>query len=241
MPSPLPWLLHTNAGLAARVTVALCIFAALAIVDLRQHGRQATRWREYATLLLAVAAALAYGVLNDQITCSISWEYFYYGKELYQTLGPATPPDPLALHLQAALVGIQATWTVGLLLGVILLLANNPWRRLPRLPYRQLLRALPVILLCASTFAVIGGYLGWHGYLNNASPDFTDMTRANVFRPRHFLCTWGIHLGGYTGAATGTFLSVIVVLNRRFSLKNHGISRYTALPNAAAQCRATDP
>jgi hypothetical protein len=83
----LNWLIHTEAGLVFRLVVGIGIFAWLALADLRQNGRHATRWREYAFLLIAVAVAMMYGALNDQITSSISWEYFYYGKELYKTLG----------------------------------------------------------------------------------------------------------------------------------------------------------
>src|SRR3954463_15199167 len=105
-------------SLPIRIAIGVAIFTALALHDLRRHGRRATRWREYAVLLACVAAACAYGVLNDQLTSSISWEYFYYGKGLETALGPQIPPDPLQLHLRAALVGVQATWSAGLILGV---------------------------------------------------------------------------------------------------------------------------
>ncbi|MDB5318889.1 MAG: hypothetical protein JWN40_520, partial [Phycisphaerales bacterium] len=79
----------------------------------------------YSILLFAVIGAIVYGVLNDQITSTISWEYFYYGKDLAEQLGPRTPPDALALHRAAALVGVKATWSAGLIIGVAQLLANT--------------------------------------------------------------------------------------------------------------------
>ena len=60
-----------------RLTIGLSIFALLAIVDLHRNGKQARRWREYAFLAAVVAIAMLYGILNDQITSAISWEYFY--------------------------------------------------------------------------------------------------------------------------------------------------------------------
>jgi len=59
-----------------RITFGILVLAALAIMDLRQEGRNATRWREYAFLALCAAVAMVYGILNDQVTCRISWECF---------------------------------------------------------------------------------------------------------------------------------------------------------------------
>jgi hypothetical protein len=88
-------------------------------------------------LAAAVGAAMLYGIVNDQITSTISWEYFYYGKELDKMLGPQTPPQQWPLRWEAAKVGMKATWTAGLIFGVVLLLANNPFRTLPRLKNRE--------------------------------------------------------------------------------------------------------
>src|SRR5437867_8855004 len=120
---PLHWLIHSSAGLLVRIAAGIAIFAALAVADLCKHGRGATRWREYLFLLMCVLLAIAYGVINDQVTSRISWEYFYYGKELDRVLGPETPPDPAALHRHAAIIGAEATWSAGLIIGVALLLA----------------------------------------------------------------------------------------------------------------------
>ena len=83
----------------------------------------------------------------------------------------------------------------------MLLLANNPFRSLPRLRNRQLLIYLPLILLIAAGFGAIGGCLGYHGQLTRLDSDFKDMVEANIFRPTRFMCCWGVHLGGYVGGA----------------------------------------
>src|ERR1700693_5085161 len=127
----------------ARFTFGILVLATLAIIDIRQHGRQATRWREYAFLVLCTVVAIVYGILNDQITSRISWEYFYYGKDLAPILGPDTPPNPMALQLQALRIGASATWWAGLIIGAAMLIANNPSRRGPQLPYRRLIARLP--------------------------------------------------------------------------------------------------
>jgi hypothetical protein len=187
----LHWLLHTDAGLLTRIAIGSAIFAVLAAVELRHRGRTATRWREYSVLLIAVAAAVIYGAINDQVTATISWEYFYYGKEIDKILGPQVPPEMGRLRWEAAKVGIKATWTAGLIFGVVLLVANNPSHRWPRLRNHELVRLLPIVLLVAAGFGVAGGALGYLGAFTHWSADFEDMTRANVFRPRRFMCTMG--------------------------------------------------
>jgi hypothetical protein len=213
----LHWLLHTDAGLGVRVAGGLVVFATLAIVDLRQHGRAATRWREYAVLLAAVLAALAYGAVNDQVTVTISPEYFLYGKELAKVVGDP-PTSMAALRWEAAKVGLKATWSAGLLFGVVLLVANNPWRTLPRLANRRLIRLLPVLFVFAAVLGVVGGAVGYRGWLTNLSEDFQDQVQTNLWRPYRYMATWGVHLGGYVGGLLGTAIAAGMVVRERLRL-----------------------
>jgi hypothetical protein len=209
------WLLHTPAGLATRLSVGLSIFLLLAIVDLRRHGRAATRWREYAFLCCTVAIAMAYGIANDQITSRISWEYYAYGKGLAPVLGYRIPPEPAQLSWEAAKVGMQATWSVGLLIGVACLIANNPRNDRPRLSYRQLLARVPWMVLIAAITAVAFGWVGYRGWLAMVSDDFREMVRQDQFRPARFMAVYGVHLGGYVGGAVGMLVMVASILRAR--------------------------
>jgi hypothetical protein len=210
----LHWLLHTDAGLLIRILVGSAIFAWLAIADIRKHGKGATRFREYAVLLAAVGTALLYGAINDQVTVTLSPEYFLNGKELDKVLGDHPPMD--RLRWEAAKVGLKATWTVGLIFGVVLLIGNNPIGTLPRLRNRELLVYLPGIVLVAVVLGAVGGWLGYHGYLTGLDSDFASMVDANVYRPKRFMSAWGVHLGGYIGGAVGTMAAVALVLVRRY-------------------------
>jgi hypothetical protein len=198
-----------------RFTFGIVVLAALAIVDLRQKGRNATRWREYAFLTLCVAVALVYGILNDQITCRISWEYFYYGKDLSPILGPDTPPDATALQLQALRIGASATWWAGLIIGAAMLIANNPSRRGPQLSYPRLIARLPAILVITALSAIVFGFAGNLYYLNGISPDFQNLAATNLWRPHRFMTVYGIHLGGYVGGALAVIYSVSSILHER--------------------------
>jgi hypothetical protein len=209
------WLVHTSAGQTTRIVVGLSILLMLAVVDLYRHGRGATRWREYAFLLCTVAAAMTYGIINDQITSRISWEYYAYGKGLAPVLGDHIPPDARRLSWETAKVGMQATWAVGLLIGVVCLLANNPRRHRPRLSYRELLARVPWMIVITAITAALLGWVGYRGGLAMIFEDFREMVRLDQFRPRRFMAVYGIHLGGYIGGAVGTLVMVASILRAR--------------------------
>ncbi|CAN5575003.1 hypothetical protein BH09PLA1_BH09PLA1_03130 [soil metagenome] len=197
------WLLYTRAGFLTRLSIGLAFFVVLALHDLHRNGRRARRWREYAFLLACVIVAIAYGVLNDQITSRISWEYFYYGKELEKVLGPGIPPDSGALSREAARIGVMATWSVGVILGVAILIANNPGRDRPQLPLRALLKLLIPVIAIAIVFAIAFGFAGSRGWLNRFGEEFQALWDTNMWRPRRFMTAWGVHLGGYVGGVIG--------------------------------------
>jgi hypothetical protein len=208
--------LSANGWLWARILAGVTILSIFAAVDLRKNGRSATRWREYLFLFSAAGISIVYGALNDQVTSSISWEYFYYWKGLEDKLGPRTPPDALRLHWEAAKIGMQAAWSLGLIAGAALLIANNPSRRVPRVSYRVLWRGLPIIIgtviICSTIFA----FIGHAGALDSISQDLRE--EAARHRPQQFMTTWGIHLGGYIGAPIGVALAVWCVRRARARL-----------------------
>jgi hypothetical protein len=200
---------------ALRVAVGVGILLVLAIVDLKRNGRAATRWREYAFLLICVAIAIGYGIANDQITSRISWEYFYYGKELAPILGPQIPPKMTSLHWQAVRIGAEATWAAGLIAGAAMLLANNPRPDRPRLSLREMAGFLPSFFAIAAGMGVVFGVMGSFGWLNWISEDFSALFETNLWRPAHFMAVFGVHLGGYIGAAIGIVYNVFRIARRR--------------------------
>jgi membrane associated rhomboid family serine protease len=214
--------LRSNYWLGGRVVAGILVLAGLAIWDRRRNREKATRWREYLFLVAATLVAMAYGVINDQITSRISWEYFYYGKELEEKLGQATPPDRARLSWEAAKIGMMATWSAGLVAGVALLLANNPKKDRRQLSYRELVGVLPRLLVITIAFAVMGGILGYLGALTFIGDDFRVMVQEDLFRPRRFMCAYGVHLGGYVGGAVAIVYSVWRVRRLRARASSRG-------------------
>ena len=209
------WLVWSDAGLLLRIAAVATILGTVAWWDWRRKGAQARRWREYLFLLMAIVVTIAFAASLDQVTVTISWEYFYFGKELYEVLGPQSPPSMMPLRLQAALVGAKAALAPGLLIGVGLLFANNPRKKWREAPWPRLYRALAMPLFLAATCAAIGGVAGYAGWLTWTAEDFREMAAEGLMRPRHFMATWGAHLGAYVGGALGAILALVGVLRWR--------------------------
>jgi len=218
------FLLKTNTGLVIRILIGVGIFALLGGVDYYRHGKSATRWKEYLFLLVAVLVAMLYGIANNMLTTSISWEYFYYGKKLQSTLGNQIPPDMAALRWEAGKIGMMATWTVGLLLGAAVLIVNNPRKNIPQLPYRNLYSLLLLPIIGAVFFGAIFGLLGYFGWLNSFAADIQLLWENNIWRPRHFTTAWGVHLGGYIGGPAGAIIAIVTILRKRFQLRKTALS-----------------
>ena len=209
------WLIASDAGLVARIIAGATILVGLAWWDWRRNGAQARRWREYSFLLAVTLGAIAFAAALDQVTVTLSWEYFYFGKELHEVLGPQCPPEQLPLRLQASFIGLKAGLGPGLLIGVALLMANNPRKARPSLPTRRLLRAvawpLGLAALCIAAVSA-AGYAGWLTWM---SQDFREMVAEDVMRPMRFMSAWGAHLGAYVGGGLGTLVAALRVLRAR--------------------------
>ncbi|HEV3445655.1 MAG TPA: hypothetical protein VG099_13490 [Gemmataceae bacterium] len=108
-------------------------------------------------LLLCVAAAIIYGILHDQVTAHLCVEYFTIG---HPPIFPTTNPTLLAFGW-----GVAATWWVGVLLGVPLLLAARAGHR-PKLLARDLVKRVAFLMTCAGILAAGAGVGGFFAASN---------------------------------------------------------------------------
>jgi hypothetical protein len=100
----------------------------------------------------SIVAAVAYGIVHDQVTARICVEYFTVG---HPPVFGTNSPTLLGLGW-----GVIATWWVGLILGIMLAAAARAGQRPKRSPRslaRPILTLLGVMAACAAP-------CGWVGY-----------------------------------------------------------------------------
>ena len=104
-------------------------------------------------VLLCVFSAIVYGIIHDQVTARVCLEYFtVFHPPVFSTHSPT---------LLAFGWGIIATWWVGLLLGLLLVVAAR-FGPLPKLSAKDLLRPVEILLTamaCCAASAGLGGFM----------------------------------------------------------------------------------
>lgn len=155
--------------------------------------------------VLGAAAAGVYGVIHDQVTFSISPEYFTRFK-FYQFAYAEPPGD--SPRVFAGIIGFLATWWVGALIAWVLARVSLlRGRDLP--PVRDFLFAF-LITFSVSFLVACGGYgfamwrrttgyaEGWLLWLESLAVEDIDS----------FMTVGYIHNSSYFGGVLGTFVAI---------------------------------
>lgn len=148
-----------------------------------------------AFVAVAALAAGLYGAFNDQISFTVSDEYFTKFKFYQFHLLDSTVPQ----RLRAAEVGFLASWWMGLPIGLLTGVAAFIHPSAAQM-CRALLLSLPLIIGTALAFALsglvygfvqtshldVGTYVGW-------------FIPQGLERPRNFVCAGYMHNFAYLG------------------------------------------
>lgn len=158
--------------------------------------------------LLLAAGSLGglVGIANDLITSTISPDYFAIGKGI---------PRDDHFRLDVVSLGFQAGLLMGMLVGGIYLIANNPKPNRGRLPYLHLFRfALPPIVAAIVLVPIVSLLIcRWDPLKFSARSQLGDLLTATQIAS--FLAVWGMHLGLYAGGLLGTVYGVFAIRRRR--------------------------
>ncbi len=166
--------------------------------------------------MIAVAACGAivagiYGILHDQITYTISPEYFSklkFDQFRYADFG-------LPERIFVAEIGFLATWWVGLFCAWFLarrLIPEQPRRRAAR----QISIGFAIVFACALLSALIGfGYGLWRGPGADCSSWDPVLDYLDIEHRWSFMRVAYIHNAGYLGGLAGLILAMVLVRPER--------------------------
>lgn len=156
----------------------------------------------------AVLAAGLFGALHNQVSYSISPEYFHAFK--FRQFG--LPPE-IAPRLGAALVGWRASWWMGLILGPPVFLLGLILLPDARLYWRAGLRALLAIFLFTALISALGILFGLLFLGETALAQLPLPEGLND--PLGFLRAGIMHEASYVGGFLGILVGVWILFKIR--------------------------
>src|SRR6185437_6421326 len=102
-------------------------------------------------VLLPTCAAIAYGIVMDQITIRVCPEYF--------TIAHPHILNTASLTLLALAWGVIATWWAGAIAGVAFAIASRTGK-LPKVTWRRFRRPLVILALVMALGSIAAGFVG---------------------------------------------------------------------------------
>jgi len=173
-----------------------------------------------AWIAIAVFAAVLYGIINDQITTTISPEYFsVFKREQFAPLLDQVGLLDAPTRVQAVAVGVAATWWYGLFLGIVLGFSGMVGRY-PPLPTGRYVLAVAWVMSATLGISVIFGIAA---YLSEPiiGPDAAHWPfLAGIVDVRRAFAVGWWHNGAYFGALVATIVAGFRMQKQRRPLPN---------------------
>ncbi len=170
-------------------------------------------------LLLALPIAGAFGVVHDQISYTVSDEYFTKFKFIQFGLTDSYLPE----RVKVGIVGFLASWWMGIPIG-LLIAPVALIHRTGTTVFRVGLASFAIAVSCTLLFALGGLGYGWfqteHINLQNYEGWFLPQ---NLVSLRRFLCTGYMHNAAYLGGVAGIPMAWAYHLVIRFRKTTHAI------------------
>lgn len=165
-------------------------------------------------LIIIVASLIAgvYGILHDQLTYTISSEYYtkfkFYQFKLAHVGDEALFPNP---RIQVSIVGFMATWWVGLFIGLILGLVGLIHQDNMRM-FNVTISALIRVLIITFIFGFLGLAYGKY-YL--ATQGVSWWLPDNLVDTKNFIAVGSMHNFGYLGGLIGLVAGIIFSVRQK--------------------------
>ncbi|GAB3589271.1 hypothetical protein [Hymenobacter daeguensis] len=169
--------------------------------------------------LIVIIAAITggiYGAIHDQLTYTISPEYYTKFKFIQFELADAGPEANLSNpRLWVAVVGVLATWWMGVLIGFVLGLvglAHSNWKVM----FRVTLRAFVITMGVAFVIGIFGLIYGRLFLANNPIESFSNwFIPDNIIDFKNFVTVGSMHNFSYAGGIIGLVAGIVYSLGQR--------------------------
>ncbi|MDF3059619.1 MAG: hypothetical protein K0R17_3834 [Rariglobus sp.] len=165
-------------------------------------------------LLIALPIAGAFGVVHDQISYSVSPEYFTRFKFIQFDL--LDSPQPA--RVRAAIVGFLASWWMGVPIGLLI----TPLALMHRngsAVFRAGVASFGIVTICTLLFALSGLVYGYFQTQNINPANYHGwFLPPNLVDPRRFLCVGYMHNAAYLGGVAGIPVAWAYLLVMRFRI-----------------------
>ncbi|MDI1255552.1 MAG: hypothetical protein PSV16_05580 [Flavobacterium sp.] len=166
----------------------------------------------FLTILISILVAAIYGAIHDQITYSIAPEYFTvfkFDQFGFMDWGFNNP------RLTVALIGILATWWMGLLIGVFQALVGLTHKDYKQM-FRYVMHSIFITLGVTALFGLIGFIAG-----KIDTTDYTTCCGQYIIKDgKSFMIVGSIHNYGYLGGEIGALVGITYQLIMRRKAKN---------------------
>lgn len=157
------------------------------------------------TILVSAILAGVYGVIHDQITFSISSEYFTKFK--YRQFG--IRPELFGGHrLSVSVIGFLATWWTGIIIGLGLgltgLIFNN---------HNEMWKAIKKSIALVFCVAVLAGFIGFlYGKIHLTKTGVNWWLPDDLIDKDSFIVVGSVHNFSYLGGLLGLIGGVIYLI-----------------------------
>jgi len=163
-----------------------------------------------------------YGVIHDQLTYSISPEYYtkfkFYQFGLMDVGDEAIFPNP---RIQVSIVGFLATWWMGIPIGLILGLVGLT---LPdsRQMFRKTMQAIGITIVVAFITGLLGLARGKY-YLADVGVNW--WLPENLIDTKNYISVGSMHNFSYLGGLTGLIAGIIYIVGQKNKLAKTQITQ----------------
>jgi hypothetical protein len=164
-------------------------------------------------VILACLLGGVYGILHDQLTYTISAEYYTKFKFVqFGFIEEGKQFNPVYPRAFVAQVGFMASWWMGIPIGILLGLVG-----LIHTDYKQMFRITKNALLITLAVAFVTGLIGlWYGFFVLAVNGVNWWLPENLVHRENFIAVGSMHNCSYLGGVIGLVFGILYSIWKKY-------------------------